>query len=420
MEPHLDRATSGERRTAADIFTVGGGKALHAATGFVAGVLVARALGPSWFGLFSLGVAVTTLTQETCGYGLEAALVRRTSPIWASDNRGAWGWCSALLYLKALVAGSLVVLGVPLVWGVGTLLFREPLAVFAVSMGLVGALSMSLWRGAMAIFQSRRQFGRHAMAQASSNVLKLAGVAVMLTLGTLRLPQALALHVLCPAVVFGIVTAPFAGRLAANRREAPEAARKLFHVGRWLVASSLLFAAHYRADVLMLSTLAGSIAVGIYNAAFVVASAVDFATLSLDTVLLPAYSAVPTQATLRSTARRAAVRLLPVAVGLIPLGLLARPLALLLFGHAFGSSSTVLQLLIPGVAATFLSQPFLVALYARGKVRSLVPLDAVVLALNLAANAFLIPRYGAPGAAVATSLARAVRAGFVIRLASKM
>jgi O-antigen/teichoic acid export membrane protein len=412
------RASEGPR-TASNVVTVGGGKALHAAAGFGVGVLLARALGPSGFGLYSLGVAVTTLGQETCGYGLETALVRHASPLWGTDNQAAWRLCSALLHLKALVAGALVVLGLPLVWGVGVSLFREPLAVFAISMGLIGTLTTSVWRGSLAIFQSRQQFGFHAVAQGSSNVLKLAGVGVILALGTLRLGQALALHVLCPAAVFALAVVPFAGHLALARREMPEAARTLFHIGRWLVVSSLLFAAHYRADVLMLSALSSSAAVGIYNAAFVLASAVDFATLSLDTVLLPKYSAVPMEVSLDSIARRTALRLLALALGLIPLALLARPLALLLFGEAFGPSALVLQLLIPGVAATLVTQPFLVAFYTRGNIRSLVPLDAVVLALNLVANAFLIPRYGAPGAAVATSLARVMRAGLVVRLASR-
>jgi O-antigen/teichoic acid export membrane protein len=421
MDRHLNRATAGERGTAKDVFAVGGGKALHAAAGFVAGVLIARALGPSGFGLYSLGVAVTTLAQETCGYGLETAVVRRASPLWRrGDDQAAWALYTALLYLKALVAGSVVVMGIPIAWGVGTSLFREPLAVFAVSMGLIGALSTSLWRGSLAMFQSRQRFASHAMTQGSANVLKLSGVAVLLTLGALRLSHALALHVLCPAVVFAIVVVPIAGRLAAQRREVPEAARTVLHVGRWLVASSLLFAAHYRADVLMLSALAGSAVVGVYNAAFVLASTVDFATLSLDTVLLPRYSAVPPDARLHPIARRTAIRLLPLAAGVILLGLLARPIALFLFGEAYGSSSAVLQLLVPGVAATFLSQPFLVAFYARGKARSLVPLDALVLGLNLAANFLLIPRYGAQGAAVATSLARLVRAALVVRLASKL
>ncbi len=393
---------------------------MHAATGFAAGVLMARSLGPTGFGLYALGVAVTTLAQETCGYGLETALVRRASPMWGTDTQGAWALCSALLYLKALVAGAIVVLGIPLVWGVGTPLFREPLAVFAISMGLVGTLTTSVWRGCLAIFQSKQQFGHHAVAQGSSNVVKLAAVAVLLAFGTVQLGHALALHVLCPAVVFAVVLVPLAGNLAVARREMPDAARLLLHIGRWLVVSSLLFAAHYRADVLMLSALSSAAAVGIYNAAFVLASAVDFGTLSLDTVLLPKYSAQPAEASLVPLARRTALRLLALVLGLIPLALLARPLALLLFGDPFGSSAVVLQLLIPGVAATMVSQPFLAAVYARGNVRSLVPLDAAVLGLNLVANALLIPRFGAPGAAVATSLARAARAALVVRLASRI
>ncbi len=410
----LPRTTMVTRR----VLAVGGGKAFHAVAGFAGGVLIARALGPTGFGLYSLCVAVTMLAQETCGYGLEAALVRSASPLWPARGAEARAQAAALLWLKAITAGGLVVVGIPLVWGIGVIAFRQPLAVFAVSMGLLGALSTALWRGSLAIFQSKGQFERHAVTQASPNVLRVAALAALAGLGALELGEALVLHVACPALVLAVVMAPSARRLTRARPRAPEAARTILHLGRWLVLSSLLFAAHYRADVLMLSALSGSAVVGIYNAGFLLASVVDYVTLSLDTVLLPGYSSAPAGSSLVSHARKTSFMLLAAVAVLIPVAVLARPVVVLCFGHAFGSAAVVLQLLIPGVTATLVTQPFLVAFYARGKVRSLVPIDGLVLAMNLTANALLIPRYGAPGAAVATSLARIVRAILIVRLGS--
>ena len=140
--------------------------------------------------------------------------------------------------------------------------------------------------------------------------------------------------------------------------------------------------------------------------------------LTLDTVLLPRYSRVPREAALAPHIRRGLLLAAPFLLLLAPLAVAAHWLVPALLGTTYVRSVSVLQVLVPGMAATLLVQPHLVAVYARGNVRKLLPLDAGVLVLNLAANALLIPQFGAVGAAAATSLARVVRALLVLRLAS--
>ena len=60
--------------------TVGSGKAAHGAAGLLAGILLARTLGPTEFGLYSLAVAVTVPLLMLNRYDV-AARTRIQSPI---------------------------------------------------------------------------------------------------------------------------------------------------------------------------------------------------------------------------------------------------------------------------------------------------------------------------------------------------
>lgn len=82
---------------------------------------------------------------------------------------------------------------------------------------------------------------------------------------------------------------------------------------------------------------------------------------------------------------------------------LARPLTVLLFGARYQDSAILLALLALGFYFNAALGFNGLALRVYGKVRYIFVVDSIVAALSLAASLLLIPRYGALGAALATS-----------------
>lgn len=223
---------------------------------------------------------------------------------------------------------------------------------------------------------------------------------------------ALALYVGAQAaVVLGVVA------LVLTRiRPGPEAARprplRLYR--SWLGVSLVMLATPvyyfllFETDVVALGVLSGPYDVGLYQVARRLAEFAVFAAGAASAVGLPRLA--------RAHAERRADRLQAtvdvmnlVSVGstlAIVLGLLAAgPFALRLFGPEFAQGYPVLLVLALGRLAAVLLGPAGDLLLMTGHHRRLGRVNVVFAALNLVLNVALIPRFGALGAAIATSVA---------------
>jgi O-antigen/teichoic acid export membrane protein len=122
----------------------------------------------------------------------------------------------------------------------------------------------------------------------------------------------------------------------------------------------------------------------------------------------------------RETTGRFASQVLTYLVALaIPVGALFvaldRPLIELVASERYGSSASLTPYLVPGI---FLGEMNVIAslgLAVQGRTRVIARNAALALALNVALNLVLLPAWGLVGAAVATTVAALVQAGFTYR-----
>ncbi|GAA4382386.1 lipopolysaccharide biosynthesis protein [Hymenobacter koreensis] len=193
------------------------------------------------------------------------------------------------------------------------------------------------------------------------------------------------------------------------------AARELARHSRSAHFSNILSFLNYRVSYYFLAAWAGPEAVGVLSVGTALAEAIWLIPRSAAQVqYLDLVHATDKQAEALATTRTARLALL--ATGAAVLVLVALPAKILagIFGPEFDAARPIILLLAPGTLA--ISLTMLVSSYfaglARYRINNLA--QTVGLAVTLAACGLLIPRYGAPGAALATTLSYLASTGYLL------
>ncbi len=169
--------------------------------------------------------------------------------------------------------------------------------------------------------------------------------------------------------------------------------------------SFLLVQVFYSIDTVMLGLMKTDQVVGLYNAAYKIIFVIISVGSLLQEVIFPLLARFYRESTekmeivLRLTVRAYVAMALPLAVGGT---LLARPILLLIYGHAYEDATLVFQILICGVAEVLLILPFGFALIACDQERKYMFGVAAGAISNIILNIALIPPFGMTGAAIAT------------------
>lgn len=167
------------------------------------------------------------------------------------------------------------------------------------------------------------------------------------------------------------------------------------------------FALYYRVDIIMLRWLRDESQVGLYSAAYRFLDAVILLAATLGSPLYPRLSrmagrdAQGARDLVETTWKPMLALGLPIAVGTY---FVAQPLTVLLFGREFLDAASLLQILIWGSIPILLVNIPSHALNAADRVWTLAGVFGLGALINISVNVFLIPRWGAAGASLATVL----------------
>ena len=192
-------------------------------------------------------------------------------------------------------------------------------------------------------------------------------------------------------------------------------ARESLRFGFEAYLANLIWTLLLRIDGMLLAYLGGSRQVGIYSVSVLMAEMAWYLSRSLAMAMSPRIAGGTREDAIRLTHRAARTAFWGVMVAAAGLMLVSRPIILLAFGEAFLPSVRPLLFLLPGIVLGALASPL--SLYftqQRGRPRINAAISGVSLLINLGLNIVLIPRYGAEGAAVASSVAYGLVAGLLL------
>jgi PST family polysaccharide transporter len=379
-----------------------GEKLMRLVFNLLVGFWVARYLGPGRFGQLNYALALVSVGLALTECGVEAVVKRE---LIGAPERGVALLRAAWQLRLLLGAGCYLLL---MGWTVLGLADADDRAILAVA-------GLMLFQPALAVGDLWLQ----ATLRARTAVLAQAG---MLAAGALG--RVILIEMGAPVWAFAAISAgefllaamlltALARRLGL-RWDAPDQngrrARDLFREAWPMMVSSLAVIIYMRIDVVMLRSMKGDAAAGVYAAAVKLSEVWYFLPVALGSSLLPALLRA------RAAGRAAyGVRLqqyfdlsAAIAYGLsVPCAVLAPWLVRLVYGASFADAGPVLALHVWGAVFAFIGVARAHFLFNESLGRLHLIATASGAALNIGLNWLLIPRHGPWGAALATVLAQA-------------
>jgi O-antigen/teichoic acid export membrane protein len=396
------------------------GRGLGALVNLAVHVLMVRHLSVAEYGAFAFAMAAMVLVAHLVGLGLERG-VSRYVPIY--QELGEFGELAGTI---ALSIGSIAATGlfcIALAWlfldVAGTRVGIESRTLSLASIFLCGAPLQALDDVAVrlfAIFTSPRALlvRRHLLTPGLRLAAVLAAIAAdgdarfLAVAWVLGLAAGLAISAW--VIAAALKAAGLLSSFVPSRIRIP--ARALFRFSLPLLSTTGLTAARVQLVVLLLGALHSAASVAAYRAVLPLAN--------LNQIVFDSFKLLFSPAAARSYARgehreidalywrsSAWIVLLsfPLLVGTVAL---SEPVAGLVLGESYAHSGTLLAVLAIGhfVHAAFGCNTL--TLETHRAVTSIVSIDVAALLFSLAASVVLIPRFGALGAALGTSLTLAL------------
>lgn len=382
---------------------------------FLVGVTLARLLGVADYGTYALAMTVATLAGMAAEFGLPTLAMRETAVARATGDWGAMrallGWADRAILLASL----LLALGFFAAYGLVPM--AQPtafLAAMAWGVVLIPLVGIGKLRS-LVLLALDRSFASQLPGMILRPALFVAGcLGLWASSGALDAAGAMAMQVASGAVVMLVSLAWF-------RRHRPAAlmqAQPALHLRRWL-ASCLpmgltegLRLLQGQLALLVLGLLASSAAAGAYRVADAVAQITLVVSSVVSTAATPLFARLHGEGDRQGIERVAVLATWAMVGSCIVLGL---PLALwgawifpLVFGPEFAGSAPVFIILWLGGLVAALCGPVLTLANMTGHHRLTTGSFGLIALLNLGLGLWLIPRFGAQGAALATVVSLAI------------
>lgn len=377
---------------------------------FLLTAYLTRQLGIAAFGQYSLIINWIAIFSSFSDLGLNVLTIREV----AADHSRSSYYLRNVVFLRfafsSLFFVALFFLGLSLGYED---LIRLGLAIMGGRMVLDATMG-----GYVYLFQAYERMAWQGVIVTLTTLVRVAGSVVVLQLGggIIEICWVWVVASLFAAIVL-LVSGTRSGWTPRWKSWKAGDSWRVLKLSAPLAVSGSLAMMYYRIDSIMLKSLLGNEAVGLYNAAYRILDNTLIISQLFGLSLLPVLSAsVGDPEAFARLAKRSfkalAYLAFPIAVGGF---VLAKPIVVLVCGRAFEPAGSLFALLCLSVVPFFFANIYLNVLNVKKPVHSAV-LFTILLLLNIALNLVLIPRFGASGSAVATLLSECfgLAIGFVL------
>jgi O-antigen/teichoic acid export membrane protein len=369
---------------------------------FPATIILVRALGIGDYGAFAFAIGIASLAGTLSDLGVDSGVIRMIS--FAGGASGIrWGRVAVRI---GLVGGTIALLAC---WAIGAFLLSGQARVallilgpMALSAGVRGTLG-----GLLIAYRRMRIVEGTVIAQ---TVLYYGTTILLGALGLATVARVASAQVIA-AWIAVLALVPAWRRIVRGSESGPtgeETARRLIAFSIPILIQGVALIALQRSDVVLLGAMKGTHAVGLYVPAL---RLTDVTAVVLSSVIAYYVPVIAPMIAAREWTRVRSMYTILAKWGLVLLGpILAAliiaplPILVLMFGRELGPAENVTRVLAIGYMVNLLAGHNSATLLALGKTKEIGIRSVVALVVNIGVNAVLIPRYGALGAALGTSI----------------
>ncbi len=389
------------------------GLVFGAAAAYLYRLLVARFLGPSDYGLFSLGISVLVVVSTLAKAGLPAGMARFIAFYKGRNDLSKVKGTIFFGYKFILITGAVSGLTVFLLsdW-ISVVIFNNP----ALS-SILKAFSIAIPFNALLVLTEGNIRGFQEMKYKVLSydiihkilVLSFVLTAIWFGFGVVGASAGYALSFIFSTFVAFYFLNNKIFSLFDKKVKAKSVYNKILSFSIPLMFAAILWSLMGQIDTLMLGGLSTSVQVGIYNAAFPTAFLLTLVLSSTEMIFMPLSSemfAKNLMKEIRSVFNVVTKWMFSITFPLLLLMVFfSKPILRILFGAEYVTGATALSILAVGFFVASAVGPTGSTLQTLGKTKILLMNNIAILGIDIALNLYLIPIYGIIGAATATAIA---------------
>ena len=261
------------------------GTIINGVIGWIFYILVARNLGPSNFGIFSVATATIGLLSSIFNVGVDTGLVRFVGKYISSDKEKAFRFMRLGLKVKIISGVALITIGWFLIPFFAYTVLDKPGLLFPLRLSLIGAFGWLLSFFVTSCLQATQKFFSWVGLNIFMTSLRLFAVLGLIYFGISNINFSLYAYIYSPFIGFllGITFLPKFFKV----KDEGSIAKEFFHYNKWVAIFTVIAAISSRLDIYLSTRLLSLSDLGIYSVANNLSSIVSEIVLALATVVAP-------------------------------------------------------------------------------------------------------------------------------------
>ena len=257
--------------------------------GMVFYIFLARELGPSDFGLFSLSIVVLALTADIGNFGANTGIVNFVSKFIKSDTPLALKYLKIGFLYKLFMGLAVILFGCLLSPFLAEEVFKKPEMFPLLRLAFLGVGSTWLFSFTTSYYQATQKFRSWGMIQIFTNLIRLLGVVCAFYYFHLDIYVALTFYIIAPFIGFIVSFVNISFEFIREKFNKANV-NTFFSFNKWVGISAIAGATSSRADTFILGRLATSAGIGVYSAAGQIVQVVPQLIGAIGTVVAPKFS----------------------------------------------------------------------------------------------------------------------------------
>ena len=367
--------------------------------GFIWIILIARYLGVTEYGIFGFATSITTILIITSDIGISTHIIRHI----ATDNESAPKYLGNAIPLKSIFSiGTLILTLIILI-----IMKRDELTItitllFTIEMIIKSYIT--LFNGSFQAFEEGKYQGIGNIL-ININTLLFVLISVYTDLGIFGIAFS---YILANIIALSYEYYVLNKHLVKPKYELDlEFCKKITILSIPFAITGILYTVYYSIDVVMLSSMVGDYATGIYNATYKLITVLTLFYSVYTSVIFPVMSRlyVDDESMLIVSFEKSIKYLMMIIIPLATATVLySTDVIQLIYGPEYAAASSVLSILIWTVCLLFISGATNTLLNASHKEISVTKIYATAAVFNIALNFIMIPHFSYNGAAITTVL----------------